>query len=207
MARIFQWAAISHAGLLAAALVLGVRARSARLEAMAAAPAASMSHVAAGAPAAPAATLDLQHSAGANMSLHVALAVFTLLAACLIQTVVFTYFTVTGKLIQQALALGKFDVPAGMAPVKRRKAWITRMVALSILPIVLAAGTGAWGIAGVPQQRWHLAAGLLVTLVHVLAYPAYHRRIVENGRHLDDAMRAYQEQKAAAARAAATPGT
>ncbi len=190
MARIFTWVAITHAGLLLAVTVMGVQARGVRRDDGGAAGGGlgqSQRDVEASA--------DPTDAERAAVSTHVALAVFTLLLACLIHTVVFTYFTVTGKLIQQSLALGKFDIPTGMAPVKRRKAWVTRMLGASVAPIVLVVGTGAWGVEGVPHQRWHFAAGLLVTIVHLLAYPVYYARIVENARHLDASMIAYRERK------------
>lgn len=138
---------------------------------------------------------------------HVALAVFTLLVLCGVHTGVFTYFTVTGKLIQQAVALGSLDTPAIMAEVKELKRRVTRCVATGIVVIVPVVATGAWAMgtpAGGPEASaspvtspWHLVAGVPLIAVHVWVFMAYHQLIAGNAALLSRTMEAYMRTKEA----------
>ncbi|MEK6676195.1 MAG: hypothetical protein AABZ47_11155 [Planctomycetota bacterium] len=102
--------------------------------------------------------LGMLHSP-ATVTRHVALGVFALLLSCLVQVIVFTYFTVTGKMVAQALHLGRFDL-APLFEVKRLKRIMTVAMACGIASILCVAITGG--------NHWRTAAGANAHFVTVL---------------------------------------
>jgi len=104
-----------------------------------------------------------------NTDRHVLLAVLTLPLSCFVQVVVFTYFTVTGKLVGQAVHLGGLPV-AAMDQVKTLKRGVTRRLAAAIVVIVCVTATGAlrWSTGAWSWLHHGLAWLLLVVLIVVL---------------------------------------
>lgn len=105
-----------------------------------------------------------------NTDRHVLLAVLTLLLSCFVQVVVFTYFTVTGKLVGQAVHLGGLPV-ATMDRVKALKRGVTRRLAAAIVVIVGVTATGAlrWSTG---EWAWlhHILAWVLLAVFIVVLY-------------------------------------
>ncbi len=132
---------------------------------------------------------------------HVALAVFALLWVCLIHAGVFTYFTVTGKLIRQALALGASgwpvagargsDRPTTMTRVKAFKKRVTQLLGLSFATVVATVATGGWSLGSDTPGRWHFVAATPMVAVHLWVFFAYFNLITANARLLDETMEEY----------------
>jgi hypothetical protein len=97
--------------------------------------------------------------------LHIILAVFALLLACLIQVIVFTYLTVTGKVVTQVLHLAHADLTP-MKTVKSIKREATHLVGLMILGTVpvVAAGAHTWRTH--ESQDLHLMLALVSLACH-----------------------------------------
>lgn len=133
-------------------------------------------------------------SDAAAVERHIALAVFALLLSCLIQVVVFTYFTVTGKMIAQAVHLGGL----GFEPVtlsKERKRRITRLMAALIGAVVVLTATGALHWRGDHSGPWHLATAMLAIGIHVYVYFGEFGLIAENAASLERTMSMYNAAK------------
>lgn len=130
---------------------------------------------------------------------HVGLSLFTVLLAAFMHALVFTYFSVTGKLIHQATALGKLDTAAfeRVRDMKRRNA---RLVLAAMLSIVVAVGTGAWRLSGVEGPRWHLAGGALALLINLYTFLRQYDIIVQGDGLLRAVMEAYQRGRTEAMR-------
>jgi len=73
---------------------------------------------------------------------HVLLAVFSLLLTVFVQVLAFTYFTVTGKIVGQAVHLAGHDA-AAIVEVKRLKRSVTRYLLVMLLAVILVTVTGA----------------------------------------------------------------
>lgn len=130
---------------------------------------------------------------------HVALAIFTLLLSVLVQVLTFTYFTVTGKMIGQAVHIGGLSSQY-LQTVKKLKKRVTRCLGVSVVSLILVTGSGAdlWsggdaasGVLG-PHVLWGFAA----TAVLVLALFFEFGLIAENSGFFDGVMREYANIKA-----------
>lgn len=129
---------------------------------------------------------------------HVALAIFTLLLSVLVQVLTFTYFTVTGKMIGQAVHIGGLGDEC-LQTVKRLKMRVTRCLGVSVVSLVLVTGSGADLWAGGQQASGvlgpHVLWGFAATAVLVLSLFFEFGLIVENGRLFDRVMREYADRK------------
>ncbi len=125
---------------------------------------------------------------------HIVLGIFALLLSCFIQVVVFTYFTVTGKMLAQALHLGHFDLQP-LLEAKRLKRSTTRLLACATVSVLGVTVTGAlhWRSRDVAAAHWLTAATVLI--VHGWVFFVQHRLIAENSRLFDEVMREYGEAK------------
>lgn len=101
----------------------------------------------------------------ATVQRHVVLALFFLLFNCLVQVVLFTYFTVAGKMISKAVHLGGFGQQA-VEETKRLKRQILYSVAAIFLTMVVSTATGAWAWRSGGSAPWHLAAGGVLLVAH-----------------------------------------
>lgn len=108
---------------------------------------------------------------------HVVLAVFTLLVSCLVQVLVMTYFSVTGRVVSQAIHLANLD-PAPLKTIARCKRTVTHRIFLLLGAVVFvtAAGAARWR-SGAPSQLHLLSAGA-VLLVHWIVLSRQYRAIV-----------------------------
>lgn len=96
---------------------------------------------------------------------HVLLAVFALIFDCFVQVITFTYFTVTGKMIAQAVHLGKLD-QGPLEEVQVLKRSVSRCLGLAFLSVVFATATGAAHWSRADQQTMHLLAVSVLFVVH-----------------------------------------
>lgn len=129
---------------------------------------------------------------------HVALAIFTLLLSVLVQVLTFTYFTVTGKMIGQAVHIGGLDAQH-LQTVRNLKKRVTRCLGVSVVSLVLVTGSGAdlWsggeaasGVLG-PHVLWGFAATAVLALALFFEFGL----IAENSRFFDGVMREYASNK------------
>ncbi len=121
---------------------------------------------------------------------HVLLAVFSLLVSCFVQVLLVTYFSITGKLVAQAVHLGGLDVKPLMA-LNRRKRAVTRRLGLVLASVVLVTASGAlqwrygtWGSV-------HSVAALVVLGVHMLVLFQQYFLVAENAADVERTMSAY----------------
>lgn len=116
-----------------------------------------------------AAAMGVAADAEAGSNRHVVLAVFALLLACLIQVVVLTYLSVTGKMMAQAVHLGRLD--GDSLPVNKAfKRTVTHLIGALLLAIVVAIATGAVAWRSEQSGGWHGSAGALVLLLQLYVY-------------------------------------
>ncbi len=122
---------------------------------------------------------------------HIVLAVFTLLLSCLTQVLVFTYFTVSGKVVGQAVHLS--DLPGDpLNKVRGFKRAITYRVATVFTSIVavVATGAAAWR-SDSPVVSHPVAAGAAV-IVHLWIWLQEYRLIVSHARFLEQTLSRYK---------------
>ncbi len=96
---------------------------------------------------------------------HVLLAVFALIFDCFVLVITFTYFTVTGKMMAQAIHLGKLDY-APMNDVRTLKRSVTRCLGLAFLSVIFTTATGAAHWNRADQQTMHLLAVSVLFTIH-----------------------------------------
>lgn len=128
----------------------------------------------------------------ANADRHILLAVIALLCSCFTQVVGFTYFTVTGKVLAQAVHLAKLD-NACLVQVKLLKKSFTRCVGLIILAIVLSAATGgaSWRTSG--AATGHTPAAVAAIFLHLSVLLRQYRLISRNEGVVGTTLRLYSE--------------
>ncbi len=128
---------------------------------------------------------------------HVLAAVFSLLLSCLIQVVLFTYLTVTGKMIAQAVHLGHLD-RAPLTDVRCHKRLVTYLMGAVVGTLVLATATGAhlWGTE--QGASLHTMAASLAVIVHAFALYRESRVITANAALFEQTLDLYKERRKAA---------
>ncbi len=131
---------------------------------------------------------------GGTADRHILLALFALLLSCLIQVIVFTYFTVTGKMIGQAVHLGGLE-PAPIGEVRRLKRSATHLLAVLVAAIVVVTATGAEFRHTGAGSALHLGSACLLVLVHVFVFYRQYALIVENGAVLERTLLAYRKRR------------
>jgi len=121
---------------------------------------------------------------------HMLLGIFTLLLSCFIQVMVFTYFTVTGKMLGQALHLMKTDIHP-LLESKRIKRGVTRLLAATVLSLLAVTITGAiqWRSNRFAEIHW--TAVVVALAVHAGAYYVQYSSIVLNSRLLGEILDRY----------------
>jgi hypothetical protein len=130
-----------------------------------------------------------------NVERHVLLAVFALVTSCLVQVIAFTYLTVTGKMIGQAVHLAGLD-PLILAETKRLKRSLTVCLPLVFIPMVVVAASGAslWRSGGNATAHY-LAAGVALA-THLWVFWREYAVIVENAGLLHRTLEAYSSVRA-----------
>lgn len=104
--------------------------------------------------------------ANVGVDRHVLLSVLALLLSCLIQVAAFTYLTVTGKVLSQAIHLGSLPL-AHLDAAKSIKRKFTGCLGLCFSTIVLVTATGAAAWRGGKPSAWHWLAAALTVVVHL----------------------------------------
>lgn len=124
---------------------------------------------------------------------HFALGLLGSLLATLLHVVTFTYFTVTGKAIRQAVALASLDA-GKLEQVRRHKKIISRCVAFAFLPIVATVALGAMTVGSTEAATYHLASGALTLLINAWVMTIEFEHIRQNCRLLDVVMGEYRQK-------------
>lgn len=125
---------------------------------------------------------------------HILLAVFGLLLSCAIQVLAFTYFTVSGKVIVQAVHLGGLS-PEPIFGVKSLKRSMTHLLGLVVASIVAVTATGAyaWRLGG---SDWgHYAAVGAALLTHAFAWLSQYELVIRHHRLLSHTLAAYNARR------------
>lgn len=128
------------------------------------------------------------------INLHIALAVFASLLTAMIHAVVFTYFTATGKMIRQAVFIGKLDMGYS-EDVGRLKRAIARTVGWAMLVLLanIAIGATVWRQ---PQHHWwHLASATATLVVTVYAFLLQTDLIARNATLMQKVMTEYNQKR------------
>jgi hypothetical protein len=125
---------------------------------------------------------------------HVLLAVFTLLLTCLVQVLAFTYLIVTGKVLAQAVHLGRLDT-AAVNRAKELKRFATRTLACVVVGAVIVTATGAAAWRGGDPHLYHLPAS--IAFVGVLAWGLFRQYdlVCRNARLLEQTLASYSARK------------
>lgn len=140
------------------------------------------------------ATLGLSTAESTRLRSHVALAIFTSLAICAAHAVVFTYFTVTGKLIHQSIALGGFSEKP-LRIVRRLKKRISILVGVGVLAILCAVATGARALAWAGLGDLHLLVASGAAACNISIYFLQFRLIQRNERLMNHCLRRYEKRR------------
>lgn len=128
---------------------------------------------------------------------HVLLAVLSLLLTCLVQVLAFTYLTVTGKVLTQAVyfrRLGTTAVEAAKS-IKKRFARCLGLVAL-LMVLTTATGAAAWRDGN--STSFHLPSLLVFAAGWLLVQVREFGLIVENSRLLERTLAEYGQGHPAA---------
>lgn len=128
------------------------------------------------------------------IELHILLAVFTLIVSCFVQTAVFTYLTVTGKAIHQAVALAKLG-EGPLDEVSRIKRPMPALIATVMIPSVGAVITGALTFRADESLVIHPILATLVILTHSFALYREFDLVARTGELMQRSMAAYSESK------------
>lgn len=125
---------------------------------------------------------------------HVLLAVFSLLVSCLVQVLLVTYFSITGKLVAQAVHLGGLDVKPLMA-LNRRKRAVMRRLGFVLASVVLVTSVGAAHWSYGTWASVHSVAALVVLCVHMVVLFQQYFLVAENAADVERTMSAYTLQR------------
>lgn len=121
---------------------------------------------------------------------HVLLAVFSLLISCAIQVLVFTYLTVTGKMVSQALHVAHLDL-GPLQDVRRLKRKTTLHMALLVVGVVFVAATGGAKWGGGPSNVLHFSAAGVLLLLHPMILFLEYGTVVRNAALVAGALDSY----------------
>lgn len=131
---------------------------------------------------------------GGSPDRHILLAVITLIFTCFLQVLLFTYLTVTGKVITQMVHLADLD-RGSIREVKRYKKAMTRQLGSVVVGVVLIAGSGGALWRGGTGSAWHVGAGASTILLYLLVVYRQFNLIVLNTQLVDKVGRTYRTWK------------
>lgn len=100
---------------------------------------------------------------------HVVAAVLAGILSCFIQAVVFTYLTITGKLVVQAIHLGGLSA-SPLEQVKNLKRSCSFALLLIVGSLVPAVATGAYHWAGGQAYWFHIPLAVATLAAHLVGY-------------------------------------
>ncbi len=138
------------------------------------------------------------YAAEAGTHRHVLVAVLGGLCSCLTQVLGFTYLTVTGKVMTQAVHLGNLD-RAALIEAKGLKRRFIRALPLAILSLLAAVATGAAALRGLGSGN-HAIASLVLFPVHAWAFTLQYQVIARNAVLLARSLEGYEAARPPAAR-------
>lgn len=107
---------------------------------------------------------------------HIVLAVFTLLVSCLVQVLAMTYFSVTGRVVSQAVHLAGLD-SAPLRTMQRCKRVVTHRIFLLLGAVVLVTASGAARWRSSEPGELHLICAGAILLVHWVVLSGQYRAI------------------------------
>jgi len=129
-------------------------------------------------------------SGGSAPDRHILLALGTLLLSCFIQVVAFTYLTVTGKVVAQAVHFAHLD-PAPLWTVKQYKRRFTHKLALVMASVVLVSATGGAAWRSREALVLHIPAAVLTLLIHAWALRRQDHILRRNAQLVETTLQAY----------------
>lgn len=135
---------------------------------------------------------------GRHTSRHMLLAVFALLLSCLTQVALFTYFTVTGKMVVQAVHLGRLE-RSPLAMVKSLKRSATYCLALTFFSVLAVVITGATSLRSTGSGAVHLLVAGIAVAVHCVVFYRELGLILKNAALLGATLGAFERYRQAAA--------
>jgi len=122
---------------------------------------------------------------------HVLLAVLTCMLTCLVQVVVFTFLSVSGRLISQAIHLGAL-APTPIDTLRALKRRTGRCLGVMVLLLVFAVATGAAHSRSGAYAWPHFLLACLFLAAHFPALLLEWQVIGRTGRIVDATMAAYR---------------
>ena len=125
---------------------------------------------------------------------HFGLSLFSVILTALIHVIVFTYFTVTGKMIVQAVSTGHLD-DEPLQRVRDYKLRVTRCLGSSVAAILLVMAFGALSDGDSSWHLWHFAAAMLMLGVNAGAFYIEYGLIVLNRIMMGDVLERYNALK------------
>lgn len=127
---------------------------------------------------------------------HVLLAVMALLLACLVQVLSFTYLTVTGKVIGQAVHLGGLSMGA-VEQVKAIKKRFSRRLGATMLILVATTATGAVAWRSGDPHSYHAPTVLFMVCVWIFLQMQQYSLVAENAGLVERTLAEYRAAKPA----------
>ncbi len=121
---------------------------------------------------------------------HFILALFGMLTTVFTHVVAFTYFAGTGKMISQAVSIGRLD-RWPMEKATEYKSRVTRSVGIAAVAIVAAGAFGAITMRNPAWHWWHFTAAAGAIMVNGWAFRVEYRCIRLNARLMDAVFEAY----------------
>jgi len=125
---------------------------------------------------------------------HFGLAIFTIVLTILIHVVVFTYFSVTGRMMSQAVFIGKLD-RTPLDRIKLHKWQAGRRVGMAVLSIVVVSAFGALSAREGSGHNWHLVAAFLVVAVNTWAFYGEYDLVVRQSELMTQVLSDYDAAK------------
>lgn len=134
-----------------------------------------------------AAVLGFCVDGGTFVDMHIGLAVFGGLVACLAHVTALMFLVILEKLTRQAVELGHLD-RTPWQEVTRLKTGVSACLAVGVVALVLAVGTGATVMWWKTELHLlHQFAVWVALIVNFAAFYVEHQRIIEGVRHRDRA--------------------
>jgi len=120
---------------------------------------------------------------------HIVLGVLTLIYTCFLQVMAFTYFTITGKMIGQALNVANADLEP-LIRSKGLKLLFTRWLAILFLAAAATSASGAMRWRGYGPANLHLATAGLAVVLHILVLFRQYVLVTANAAVFENVFRA-----------------
>ncbi|MCH7720449.1 MAG: hypothetical protein IH988_05590, partial [Planctomycetes bacterium] len=134
-----------------------------------------------------AAVLGFYVDGTAFVDMHIGLAVFGGLVTCLAHVTAMMFLVILEKLTRQAVELGHLD-RTPWREVTRLKTGASVCLAVGVLALILAVGTGATVMWWKPELHLvHQFAVWVALIVNFAAFYVEHHKIIEGVRHRDRA--------------------